>query len=305
MNVSDSSSNDAARLAAESAKAILSQLTITKGSAGGLPTIEELAEELLLPSVIVVKRDEQLARMTAQLAAITSLIDDILDVPDRLQEHFGPGGMPDALLNYSRKRATLSKAEANYRPATQPGERCGTCSMFNAATRTCDLVTGVIRADHVCDHWEKRITKGAAPQPLPTGKQVDAGEVYDQLRDNFPESAIAFVKRTDWYKMRVPTARVDRSSEDKWAASHEPARVREFADEIKEGKHANPPVAVLHPDSNKIVLADGHHRWKARAELHHQPKVKMLVGYVSREDWPAASQMHTRQRHQGADPRNK
>lgn len=45
---------------------------------------------------------------------------------------------------------TLSKVEANYRPAAG-SERCGNCSMFRGDY--CTLVEGVIDPAHICDHW--------------------------------------------------------------------------------------------------------------------------------------------------------
>lgn len=56
----------------------------------------------------------------------------------------------------------ISKQEANYREADS-NKRCGNCDMFVPPLRklgiydgNCTLVRGVIFADDVCDHWEKK-----------------------------------------------------------------------------------------------------------------------------------------------------
>lgn len=48
----------------------------------------------------------------------------------------------------------VSKASVDYRPASDPKRECGTCVMFHDGR--CDLVRGVIEADHTCDKWEAR-----------------------------------------------------------------------------------------------------------------------------------------------------
>lgn len=57
--------------------------------------------------------------------------------------------------NQLTNAATLSKAQVNYRDATDPKRECGTCSMF-VAPHGCTLVKGVIQADDVCDRWDPK-----------------------------------------------------------------------------------------------------------------------------------------------------
>lgn len=61
---------------------------------------------------------------------------------------------------------SLAKSQVNYRPAGQSPRRCGTCEMF-AAGRCLKpdgsaFVAGPIRAEDVCDRWEKKDAESRA-----------------------------------------------------------------------------------------------------------------------------------------------
>jgi hypothetical protein len=49
----------------------------------------------------------------------------------------------------------VSKPSVNYRPGT-PRRHCGNCAMFHPRSRSCDLVSGQISAEDVCDKWVKK-----------------------------------------------------------------------------------------------------------------------------------------------------
>jgi hypothetical protein len=67
----------------------------------------------------------------------------------------------------------VSKESVNYRPADDPNQRCGNCSMFTSETNTCTLVDGAIRAIDVCDEWDPVDTnKALAPQALAAPSQT-------------------------------------------------------------------------------------------------------------------------------------
>lgn len=55
----------------------------------------------------------------------------------------------------------VSQPSVRYRLATDPGIRCGTCVMFHPLTGTCDLVEGLIAADHVREENKARRRKAA------------------------------------------------------------------------------------------------------------------------------------------------
>lgn len=62
----------------------------------------------------------------------------------------------------NRNHDRISKAEAGYQKAVEPGVRCGTCVMWD--DQRCSLVQGDIAIDAVCEHWEAK--------PKPDGGQA-------------------------------------------------------------------------------------------------------------------------------------
>lgn len=134
---------------------------------------------------------------------------------------------------------------------------------------------------------------------------VDAEHIYIQLARNFPPEAIAWVKRARWTgPVWVPWDRVDTDDKDKWAASHQPGKVNEFARQMKEHDgHVAPSILVQEPSTNKAFIVDGHHRALAREKLGQ--KVLAYVGNIDPKDRLAAWETHTKQLHAGSDPANK
>lgn len=45
-----------------------------------------------------------------------------------------------------------TKAEADYRPSSDDARSCGSCEHFEDGS--CDIVSGTIRPEDVCDYWE-------------------------------------------------------------------------------------------------------------------------------------------------------
>ena len=101
----------------------------------------------------------------------------------------------------------------------------------------------------------------------------------------------------------VPWDRIDHDDEAKWAAAHQSAKVRQFARDIKAGKHTNPSILFQPPGDGKVIVADGHHRAVARHSMGQD--VLAYVGHIRAQDREAAEQTHSFQRHQGDDPANK
>ena len=133
---------------------------------------------------------------------------------------------------------------------------------------------------------------------------VDAEHVINQMRKNYPEKALGWMKDAKWIgPVLIPQDRIDDDDIDSWAASHQPGAVKEFASDIKHGRaHLHPVVAVQEPGDDKIKIIDGHHRTLAYRKLG-QP-VKAYVGFVDRDGGPW-DETHSFQFHQGADPANK
>ncbi len=146
------------------------------------------------------------------------------------------------------------------------------------------------------------VGKGAADLTDPN--PVDAEHVMNQMRKNFPEKALGWMRDARWVgPVAVPVDRIDFGDEDSWAASHQPARVKYFAKQIRKGTaHLHPVVAVQEPGDDKIKVIDGHHRTLAYKNLGLP--VKAYIGFVDSDGGPW-DETHVYQFHQGDDVRNK
>jgi hypothetical protein len=164
-----------------------------------------------------------------------------------------------------------------------------------------DLAKG-LTADEVIGAARDVLAKDAADLTDPN--PVEAEHVINQMRKNFPDKALGWMRDARWIgPVQVPVDRIDMDDIHKWAATHQQARVREFARQIKAGEaHTQPVVAVQEPGDDKIKIVDGHHRTLAYKELNRP--VKAYVGFVAADGGPW-DQTHSFQFHQGSDPANK
>ena len=147
--------------------------------------------------------------------------------------------------------------------------------------------------------------KPGGPSDYDDPNETDPEHVMNQLRSNFPEEKIQWVKRARWVgPIEVPFERIDTDSIDTWASSHQPDAVNRFARDIKANRgHANPSVLVQRPGNPKALIIDGHHRALARKKLGKP--VLAYVGFIQANDALAAEEAHSSQFHGGADPGNK
>lgn len=143
--------------------------------------------------------------------------------------------------------------------------------------------------------------KGAADPTDPN--PVEAEHVYNQLLGNYPPKAIKWVKGIRWIgPVQVPVDRVDTDAEAHWAATHQQARVDEFADKLRKGKPIKPGVSVQEPGESKIKVIDGHHRYQAAVKAG--VPYLTYIGFVDSNGGPW-DETHVYQFHQGASPENK
>lgn len=142
-----------------------------------------------------------------------------------------------------------------------------------------------------------------AHSPVIRIKSDTGRAVYDQLLQNYPPDSIEWVRRATWSgPHEVPWDEIDHDDMDKWAASHEPARVDEFARRIEAGDEPHPVVLVVDPDGNYIDV-DGHHRALAYRKLGRL--IPAWVGEISPDDRHAMEETHLDQVHEGTSPLNK
>lgn len=151
----------------------------------------------------------------------------------------------------------------------------------------------------VNDIW---MNKGSSDYDDPN--PVDAEHVMNQMRKNYPEDSIAWMKSARWIgPVKIPLDRVDFDDKDSWAASHEPDRVKHFVKEIKAGEgHMHPVVMVQEPGDDKAKVIDGHHRTLAYKAMNKP--VLAYVGFVDQDGGPW-DETHSSQTHPGDESKNK
>ena len=110
----------------------------------------------------------------------------------------------------------------------------------------------------------------SGPSDYSDANPVDAEHVYVQMAKNFPPDAIQWIKRARWMgPINVPWDRIDSDDVESWAASHQPGKVKEFENLIKQHDgHVAPSVTIQDDDSPKAIIIDGHHRALARKNLN-------------------------------------
>lgn len=163
-----------------------------------------------------------------------------------------------------------------------------------------DILTAATRGANALRTW--LVTKAAkddTPEPEP-----DLGSaVMAQMRENYPPKALGWMKDAQWSgPVDVPLDDIDFDDIDRWAASHDKARVKHFRKKLRRGEPVKPAVAVQEPGGDKVKIIDGHHRSLA-ARKEGQP-VRAYVGTVDADGGPW-DETHVWQHHHGADPANK
>jgi len=159
-----------------------------------------------------------------------------------------------------------------------------------------DILTAATRGANALRTW--LVTKAAKDDEPDPGAAVT-----QQMRENYPPKALGWMKGAQWSgPVDVPLDSIDFDDIDRWAASHDKARVKHFAKQLRKGNDVKPVVAVQEPGGDKIKIIDGHHRTLAARE-NGQP-VRAYVGTVDADGGPW-DETHVWQFHHGADPANK
>jgi 8-oxo-dGTP pyrophosphatase MutT (NUDIX family) len=171
-----------------------------------------------------------------------------------------------------------------------------------------DLGENVIAGKSVTQTDDERLAdprKPGGPSDYDDPNETDPEHILSQMRSNFPEAKIQWVKNARWIgPVEVPWERVDSDSIETWAASHQPDAVNRFARDIKENRgHTNPSILIQRPGNPKALVIDGHHRALARRKLGKP--VLAYVGFIQAKDALAAEETHASQFHSGADPGNR
>lgn len=119
-----------------------------------------------------------------------------------------------------------------------------------------------------------------------------AREVYDQLSEDFPRDAIAWVLGQHWTREDLPLDQIDWSGMQSWRAGREPEKVAKLARKMAKGKADKRAIAVERPGKPTAMLADGHHHALAH-RARHEP-VPAYVAHPAKVNGPW-DEMHSRQ----------
>lgn len=110
-----------------------------------------------------------------------------------------------------------------------------------------------------------------------------AEDVYQQLAEDFPPAACDWAHHAMWKgPVMVPLDHIDWTPDQMDASS--PDRVDHFKKKMKKGKNLKPVILVKTPDTSKLQLIDGHHRYLAAAEMGSP--VKAYIATVDSENGP-------------------
>ncbi len=129
-----------------------------------------------------------------------------------------------------------------------------------------------------------------------------AQTVMKQLSPDYDKKLIQWVPAAHWVQMDVPLENIDDSNRADWEASKDQDKVNSMSDAMKEG-WSKPIVLVNEPNSSKLVLVDGHHRFLA-AEQNGEKTINAFVAYVGGMDGPWKD-MHDLQKQGAAGGKSK
>lgn len=114
-------------------------------------------------------------------------------------------------------------------------------------------------------------------------------EVYDYLKQNYPESTLGWVREAKWNGTdTIPLSEIDMSRRP---GGRNMEKVQGIADAIREGKEMEPVILVRTPDNDKLEIADGYHRTLA---FQHAGKkgIEAFIGHTDDTDGPWDRKMH-------------
>jgi hypothetical protein len=125
-----------------------------------------------------------------------------------------------------------------------------------------------------------------------------ADKVYDQLKDDYSEDLIQWVKAANWQgPLEINMNQIDDSNMGNWDAVKNPKRqpqIKDFEQQMSETDENKPIILINLPDDSKLQLADGHGRFTAAHNIN-KPTITAYVAEVGsmKGEW---DQMHRLQR---------
>lgn len=114
-------------------------------------------------------------------------------------------------------------------------------------------------------------------------------EVYDYLKQNYPERTLGWVKEADWNGTEtIPLSEIDMSRRP---GGRDPEKVKGIAQAFRDGKEMEPVVLVRTPENDKLVIADGYHRTLG-CQHAGIPGIEAFIGHVEDDEGPWDKEMH-------------
>lgn len=134
----------------------------------------------------------------------------------------------------------------------------------------------------------------AALSPV-LAKKDAAAKVFEQEAKDYPPHAMTWMHQAQWKgPAMIPLAHI--APQMQWMDGADPDHVQDFVKRLKAGKKVKPLVLVATPDSPKLFLVDGHHRYLAYCEL--DMAARGFIGSVASDHGPW-EQMHSYQMDHG------
>ena len=119
-----------------------------------------------------------------------------------------------------------------------------------------------------------------------------AQTVYEQLQEDYGKKYLGWVLAAHWEgPVDVPLDEINTANRSKWSATEDMDHVNDFLEQVKDGS-VKPIILVNEPNNDKMMIADGHHRFLASEKLEQPVKAYIAtVGGVG-GDWV---KMHDKQ----------
>lgn len=128
---------------------------------------------------------------------------------------------------------------------------------------------------------------------LLASRSMSAAEgLHSQLKDDYPNKAIKWVKDYNWdWPHAIPLNQIDFSNRNQWSAGKDRKKIKVFKEKITQGL-MKPSVLVKPKGSDLYVIVDGHNRAISNLELN-RPMLAWTTNTDSKQGpWDA---MHDQQ----------
>lgn len=119
-----------------------------------------------------------------------------------------------------------------------------------------------------------------------------AQTVLEQLEEDYGNRYLGWILGAHWTGPEfINLSEIDVTNRRNWMASEDMEHVDDFLEQVKEG-NIKPIILVNEPNNNKMIIADGHHRFLAAEKLNMPVKAYVATTGGVGGDW---RKMHDKQ----------